>query len=736
MAGLAGPVAGALAAQRGHLFPWVPVCLAIGIGTFFALRVEPSVSFLAGAAAVALAALGLQRFGPQAVRPGVVALALVALGFALAGARAHSVAGPVLDFRYYGAIEGRIVGIDRSASDAVRLTLDRVVLERMNPADTPGRVRVSLHGRQGFVDPRPGATVILTGHLSPPGGAVEPGGFDFRRHAWFLRLGAVGYTRTPVLELAAPSGGLHVFTARMWLADRVRAALPGETGAFAAAVTTGDRSAMGQDTLQDLRDTNLAHLLAISGLHMGLLAGFVFGAARVLLVALPFTRHGTAGKKIAALCALAAATGYLALSGGNVATERAYVMAAVALVAILFDRRALSLRSVALAALIVLALRPEALTGPGFQMSFAATTALVATFEQVSRLQRAHPLPRWTAPVLSLVVSSAVAGLATAPVGMAHFNTVAHYGLLANLVCVPVMGVIVVPMAVVAALLMPFGADWIAFMAMGLGLDWILFVARTVADWPGATGPVVAPGPWVLPLVALGGLVLCLWRGPSRLAGLAPVAVAALLWANADRPDVLIADDGALVGVLGPEGRALSREAGAGFVAGVWLENDGDTAGQEAAARRWPDQPRGRVLRHDLGGTELVHLQGSRAAEAFGRCRRGQIVVQDAGEPVVGPCTRLDAAVFARSGAVAIWREPDGLRLVTDRMRSGDRLWHGGSPPTVGLASLLRRLASVGSDQPDKPALNADRTGRQRTGFVGGVGRLEKDDVTLVADAL
>lgn len=207
MAGIHSVWLGTWDRQRGHLFPWVPVCLACGIGLYFALRWEPAVWMLgaAFAAGVLGSLVWLRRDVP--LRAGGLAVCLMAFGFALAGARAHQVAGPVLDFRYYGAVEGRIVGIDRSASDAVRLTLDRVVLERMAPDDTPRRVRVSLHGQQGFAPLTPGATVILTGHLSGPQGAVEPGGFDFRRHAWFLRLGAVGYTRNPVLLLEPPGAG-------------------------------------------------------------------------------------------------------------------------------------------------------------------------------------------------------------------------------------------------------------------------------------------------------------------------------------------------------------------------------------------------------------------------------------------------------------------------------------------------------------------------------------------------
>ncbi|KUF12378.1 ComEC/Rec2 family competence protein [Pseudoponticoccus marisrubri] len=661
--------------QRGHLFPWVPVCLAGGIGLYFALRVEPAPAVLAACGLAGLAVFGQARAG-AVFGPLLAALALVALGVALAGARAHQVAGPVLDFRYYGAIEGRVVRIDRSASDALRLTLDRVVLERMDPDDTPLRVRVSLHGTQGFYDPEPGATVILTGHLSPPGGAVEPGGFDFRRHAWFLQLGAVGYTRNPVLMLEPPGAGLPLFRARMWLSERVQARLPGETGAFAAAIMSGDRSGMGEDTLQALRDTNLAHLLAISGLHMGLLAGFVFAALRLALLLLPWTRHCWPVKKVAAFGALWAAAGYLALSGGNVATERAFIMAAAALCALMLDRRALSLRSVAVAALVVLMLRPEALLGPGFQMSFAATTALVAVFEQVSRAQRSWRPPPWLGAVLSVVVSSAVAGAATAPVGMAHFNQAAPYGLLANLVSVPVMGMLVVPMGVVAALLMPLGWDGAALAVMGLGLDWILAVAHHVAAWEGAVRHVKAPMPAVLPLLALGGLILCLWRGPGRLAGLAPAALGLTLWVVTERPAILVNDTGTLVGVMTPEGRALSRARGSGFVANTWLENDGQGGVQEGAAELWPDRPAKRTARAVLEGATLVHLQGKRATEAWTGCAKGQILVTSAPLRLSGGCEILDPDRLRRTGAVAYWPAEDGWRRVTDADRAGTRLWH------------------------------------------------------------
>ncbi|WP_010142247.1 ComEC/Rec2 family competence protein, partial [Oceanicola sp. S124] len=669
-------------AQRGHLFPWVPVCLGGGIGWYFALRVEPGagtrLALLLLAGGLALLALLAGRRGMALAQPLLLALALVAGGVALASSRAQSVAVPVLSFRYYGPVEGRIIGIDRSASDAVRLTLDQVRLDRVPPARTPARVRISLHGPEG-TGVRPGARVMTTGHLSPPGGAVEPGGFDFRRHAWFQRLGAVGYTRVPLLLSAPPTpGATRIFSARMALSQAFQQALPGETGAFAAAVTAGDRSGMGQETLQALRVSNLAHLLAISGLHMGLLTGFVFLALRRLLALSPRIALYWPLKSFAAAGALVVATVYLGLSGGAIATERAFVMAAVVLVAAMALRRALTLRAVALAALVVLGLRPEALLSPGFQMSFAATLALVWIFAMMK--DRDWPGRGLAGRAATLVISSAVAGLATAPVAAAHFNQIAHYGLLANLLSVPVMGTLVMPAALVSVLLMPLGLEALPMAVMGWGLDWILAVARFTAALEGARGTVPAPPAGALAVLCLGALLVFLWVGRGRWLGIAPMLLALLLWSRAERPAVLISETGGLVGVMTAGGRALSRDRSESFTAQVWLENDGDPAGQLAAAARWP------------GVTGLRHVTGKRAAGAAGPCTASEILVLSVSAELASGakgCDIWDPARLRDSGAVAIL--PDG-RLVTARRLSGERLWN--TPALAqrpGLLAPLRR---------------------------------------------
>jgi competence protein ComEC len=658
-----------LATQRGALLPWAPVFLAIGIGAYFSLQTEPSVMLLSTLGGLALAGGWIaSRLGPVSA-PFLWALVLVAAGVTLAGARAHQVAGPQIGWRYYGPIEGRIVGIDRSASDAVRIVLDRVVLRDIAPQDTPLRVRLSLHGDQDHLRPWPGQVVITTGHLSVSNGPVEPGSFDFRRHAWFLKLGAVGYVRSPVLLLRPPDGGQPVFTARMWLSARVQDSLPGEVGAFAAAVMAGDRSGMGQDTLEALRVSNLAHLLAISGLHMGLLTGFVFGLFRLILAAVPVVGLRVPAKKLSAALALVVAAGYLALSGGNVATERAFVMVAVVLVAVIFDRRALTLRAVAVAAMIILTLRPEALMGPGFQMSFAATTALVAVFAWI-REAGLPRLPGWLKPVAAVVVSSGVAGLATAPLGAAHFNQFAHYGLIANLLSVPLMGALVMPAAVLAVCLLPFGLEGAALWIMGQGLGWILGVAHFVTGLEGARGTIVTPPAVVLPMMALGALVVMLWQGWGRIMGVPVVLAALLIWTGAQRPAILIAGDGGLVGVMTAQGRALSRASGAGFVAQNWLDHDADTAPQADAAARWPQTMP--LFFSETG--KLIHLRGKAAADP--QCGPDDWLVMDRVAPPGLPCKVFDLRSLRGTGALAVMPRGDGYRIVTVRDRTGARLWN------------------------------------------------------------
>jgi len=676
-----GPV-GFAEAQRGTLLLWMPLALGCGTGIYFALRIEPGLAFMAGVAVVALAGLALGRILPRGPAQVALALALMALGFMNAGRSAHLAGEPVLGFRYYGPVQGRIVHVDRSAGDRPRLTLDQVVLRRVASDRTPAKVRVSLGYPRQYLALEPGRRIVLTAHLSPPSGPVEPGGFDFQRYAWFRGLGAIGYTRTPVLEIAPPdpgAAGVRLGLLRLKLARGIRARIPGQTGAFAAAILTGDRSAISPRLLQNLRDSNLAHLLAISGLHMGLLTGFVFAVIRYGLALVPYLALRWPVRKIAAAGAFAAAVAYLLLSGGNVATQRAFVMAAVMLLAVVLDRRALTMRAVALAAVIVLALRPESLIEAGFQMSFAATTALVAVFALLRDREWLTGgrgfFGRAARYVLALILSSAVAGAATAPVSAYHFNQIAQFGLLANLASVPVMGMLVMPAAVLAVLATPLGLAAPFWAAMAGGIGWILFVAGQVAALDGAVFHVVKPPVGVLVAIAGGMLGLILVRGRVRLVGLIPVLAGFLIWSQTQRPALLLSSNGGLVGVMTGQGRWLNRAKGNGFVARSWLENDGDAAPQQAAAARTGPEIAGKKFRFMLGDRPVVFSRTKTPGDAAELCVGAALVIVPRLSGFSGTCAAITADELRASGAFAIDPGPDGLLLTSARQITGARLW-------------------------------------------------------------
>ena len=382
----------------------------------------------------------------------------------------------------------------------------------------------------------------------PPPRPAAPGAFDFARFAYFQGLGAVGFALGDARRIApsgqdgppnesidAPSGSMERL--RYAIAERIRAALTGERGAVAVALITGFREGIPESVEQNMRDSGLAHLLAISGLHVGLVAGTVFLLVRGGCALVPAIALRWPIKKWAAVSAAAVAFGYLFLAGATEPTQRAFLMLLITVIGICLDRGSISMRLVAWAALFILLLSPESLLSVSFQLSFAAVTALVAVYETITarrewaanepaRVQSAGSrFPRYA---LQLGLSSMIATLATAPFALYHFNRVAGYGLLANLAAVPLTAFVIMPLGLLAVFLMPLGLEAGPLYLMGQGIGAVLWVARQVASLPGAATLVPAFPHWGLVAVTLGGLWLCIWRGPWRWLGLAGFAAAAV----------------------------------------------------------------------------------------------------------------------------------------------------------------------------------------------------------------
>ena len=523
------------------------------------------------------------------------ALAVI-VGVAASEMRLHRVDAPVLSEDWRGEVAGRVRIVDATLSGAPRLTLDHVEMEGL--AQVPHRVRVALV--RGGPVPRVGDHARVRAVLAAPRGPSEPGGFDFSRQAYFDRLGAVGYATGAVHAQAVPDEALalplRVDRWRGAIADGLIARIDGPEGGIAAALSVGDRRGIPNEVRDNLRDSGLAHLLAISGLHVGLLGGIVYWVIRLALAIPPRISERFAIRKGAAMAALGAVAVYLVMSGASVATQRAFIMASVALLAIVFDRAAVTMRGLAVAAGIILVLRPESLFEAGFQMSFAAAAALVAGYDATRGFWRARAMrrgigARFVTGVMATAMTSVLAGFATAPFAAYHFNRLVIWGLPANLLATPLMGLWIMPCIVLAAVLAPVGLEGIALALLGVGIGVVLDVAQGFGGLDGAVSGVVAASPLALLGIVAGGLWVMIWRGGIRLAGGVPVLVGLAFWAGEQRPDLFIARDAALIAGRAEEGRVwVSRARAEGYTAQTWLRRDGEARPDREAAylrREW-----------------------------------------------------------------------------------------------------------------------------------------------------
>lgn len=672
-------------AERERWPLWSPVLFAIGIAAYFSLSFEPSYWMGGGAAGIAVAILLLRRHAGTALLP-LAAMAIIGLGFAAAQFRTVSVAAPVLKKNYGPAVvTGRIVRIEAFPAYS-RILMDQLRLPGIAPGETPETVRVRLN-RSGAL--LPGMRVTVFAKLAPPSGPAAPGDYDFRRRAWFEQLGGVGFAlgapRPAAAEGDALSGdlliGISDFRGR--IGERIRHALPGAAGGIAVALITGDRSAIPVDVIDAMRDSGLAHLLAISGLHMGLVAGFLFFGMRTLLACSETLALHYPIKKWAAVAALLGSAGYLILTGATVPTQRAFLMTGLVLLAVLFDRTAISLRLVAWAAAFILIVAPESLLGASFQMSFAAVVALVSVYEQgVPYLQRwqgggwGGRIPRYIGGV---ALTTLIAGAATGLIALYHFGRITHFGLAANLVAVPVTALWIMPWAVVSVALMPFGLEGLALVPMEWGVALVIDVARSVAGWPGAVSLVPAMPVWGLASIALGGLWLCLWRRRWRYFGIAGIAAGLVAIPLHQAPDILVAGDGDVMAVRDADGALiLTSERRGRRTALSWLESAGQRdaryATDRAGAERIACDALGCIAH--LRGRTIALVEDARALSED--CRHADIIVSAV--PVRRRCASAQFVVdrfdLWRYGAHAIRIDPDGaVSVETVADYSGNRLW-------------------------------------------------------------
>jgi competence protein ComEC len=514
---------------------------------------------------------------------------------------------------------------------------------------------------------------------------MTPGAYDFARRAYFERLGATGfaYGRCRPAALAPPPSWLdrqrlRLAAIRADLSAAIQHAAPGRGGAIAAALVTGDRSSIDTGTNQSLRDSGLGHLLAVSGIHMGVVGGLVFAVVLWMLSLIAPIALRFPVKKIAAMTALAVLAGYLIISGSSVPALRAFVMACVAFGAILIDRPAISMRGLVLAALLVTLALPESVLEPGFQMSFAATMALVALFEMLKRAPHEPALPS-PGPLIGALRASArgiggvllislVAGLATDPFAVYHFQRFALYSLPANLIAAPIMSFLVAPAAGAATALAPFGLADPALQVMASALDMIVAVGQTFGDRPEAVRALPKPSGAAFAVCVLALLWACLWRGGLRWIA-APIFAASLaLYAGMPRP--LVAFDADLRAIYAREdgsdrwqliagrGRSTYARDRLGAMLGIApprIERLAPPDGCGEALCTWRSSGHPFVLvRSAAGFTEA--------------CAPGAVIISRHAAPAdfaarCAPHALFDAGDLVRLGGALIYSAEQGLRI-------------------------------------------------------------------------
>jgi len=680
----------ALASERERWALWLPVAFGSGIGIYFALPAEPprAVVFLLVCMAMSLilAAFFLRYMFLRACCVGV---AVLLAGFGIAQWRTEMVTAPVVMHRIGPVMLEARVESAQLHGKGVRAVLAPSHIDGIPTAAMPSRVRVSV--RSGGERLVPGAIVSLEAVLMPPPPPAAPGDYDFGRTAFFEGIGAVGYAfgRPELIARAPPphlSGRLALFLqALRWrMSARIHAVLPGSTGAIASALITGDRGGISYADEQALRDAGLAHVLAIAGLHMALVGLGLFWSVRALLALWPGIALTQPIKKWAALAALGGAAFYLVISGSATPALRAFTMLAMMLTAVLFDRPALSMRSLAFAAGLLLLAAPESLLEPGFQMSFSAVASLIAVAEWEARraaLREASPPPAFAQArryMRGIAITSFVGSVATMPYAAFHFDRATHYAVLGNLLAMPIMGFVTMPMAAVSVIVMPLRLDAVPLHAMGWGIDAMLTVGRFVSHLPGAV-TIVAAWPMIaLVLLSFGGLWMVIWRSVWRWLGLVPVLTGLFFVLVARPPDLLIARDGQTIAIRGADARLhFVRWPADDYSASEWLKRDGDSRLPRGAIASAKDG-----VRCDAFGCVARLPNGSRVAAVLRRdaldedCAEADVVISlvPARGVCRGPKLVIDRFDVAKSGAYAVWL---GERITVETVQQvrGARPW-------------------------------------------------------------
>lgn len=696
-------------ADFGRTSLWCPVIFLLGAALYFALPREPSLwALLCAAIVVTIVAAIRMRRGFTANIP--IVLSLLLCGMLVAKVETDQHLSPRIGQAMTAEIIGEIEAVEPTQRKRVRLTVTPRSIAGLTSSQLPKRIRVSV------LDPdhklQAGNLVSFLARLQPPSGPVLPGGYDFSFNSYFDGRGAGGFAVSKVQVLAPTvlrsslSGAMRdaIARARSSVGVRITESLPGTSGTIARALIVGERRAIPEPIVENLRVAGLAHILAISGLHMVLLTGTMFALARGILALSSTLALTYPIKKWAAIAAFAVGFMYLLLSGASVATERAFIMVGIALFAILVDRAALTLRSLAVAAFVVATLFPHTIMGPSFQMSFLAVAGLIAMAEWFaarkpevhnysgSRLWRV--LRKARTYTIGLAMTSLIAGAATAPLAAYHFNTIAPLSILGNLAAMPIVGFIIMPVGFFACLLMPFGLEPLAFSIMGYGIDLVVGIADFVSRLSGGAEQVGRISVLTPLVCTLGILWAAIWRSRWRWAGLGLFALGVAAAPLAVTPDIIITETGTAL-LVKPKNAPISlkRERGSAFEAKILLRAYADhrTSRDNSLANGFVCDPDGCTYeimgyRKGLEADNTTEREDPVATIALARtrrafvmdCHRADIIISrfEAPEYCPNPAHIFDIKRLKQTGAVAMRLSETGDLSVRTARPKNPRPWH------------------------------------------------------------
>ena len=667
---------------------WIPVLIGLGVSVYFVLPAEPPLIVTILLGALCLAPLASFQFSWR--RPVLVALLAFWAGVIAGQIRTHLVAAPVLPGELnLRTVTGIVEWAERIETARLRLVLKDLEVQGLSPDKTPRKARITLPvSEAGPGTEQLGARITVRARLAPPGGAVVAGGYDFARTSYFKQVGATALVAFQAKQIAPPADRYWQLPSfaelRRLISQRIDEHLPAREAGIATALITGARGGIEPEDLDALRDAGLAHMLAISGLHIGLVSMLILVAVRGGLAFVEPIALRWPLKKIAAAAALVGAGFYLGLSGASISTQRAFIMLSVVLVAVWLNRPAITLRSVALAATIILLWRPESLLSPGFQMSFGAVTCLVAAYEWVRA--RAPLGPEALPPVIGragrylggLALTTLVAEFATAPFGLFHFNHGVSYGLLGNELAMPLLAFVVMPAAVASILSMPFGLEAGPLWVLERSIGWLLEAAHWTASLPGAVVYVENWGVPSLVLAVLGGLWLCLWSKPIRLLGLVPIAISLMLTLFQRGPDLIIGPAAHQFAVRSTiEGREhvllFGTRLGA-FRGDVWAGRMGHGSETTVSGLRFANCDATGCQMESTKDTKITFVKDGRALAED--CRQAGVLISKV--PVRRPCPGPDLVVdpdrIAEAGYISLFAE-EGGRWRTRQSNEKKRPW-------------------------------------------------------------